>query len=121
MNYITRPRKSMFTRKVAHVPEQGEYPAIARVDHWCPYLLTESAAYEVDLEAIREEYVTKIIKGDLPVQAGLQEFWDRWYAAGGEVRMQEIQEQQSAWLAANPEWLEPEATFAPDFWNTERV
>jgi hypothetical protein len=35
--------------------------------------------------------------------------------------MEEIQTQQSAWLAANPQWLEPEAAFSPDSWNTERV
>ncbi len=121
VNYITRVRKTLHTRKEAHVPEQGEYPAITQVDHWCPYLFTESAVFETELNAIREEYVTKIVKGELPVTQGLAEFWDRWYAAGGEKRMEEIQTQQSAWLAANPAWLEPEASFAPEFWNTERV
>jgi hypothetical protein len=103
------------------VPEAGEYPAITQVDHWCPYLYNESAVSESDLNALREEYVTKIVKGELPVVAGLAEFWDRWYGAGGEKRMEELQTQQSAWLAANPDWLKPEAAFSPDSWNTERV
>lgn len=120
VNYITRVRKTLHTRQEAHVPEEGEYPAITQVDHWCPYLFTESAVYESDLNAIRDEYVTRIVKGEVPVVQGLAEFWDRWFAAGGEQRMVEIQEQQSAWLAENPEWLEPQAAFSPEFWNTER-
>jgi hypothetical protein len=121
VNYITRVRKTLHTRKEAHVPEPGEYPAITQVDHWCPYLFTETAVLEPDLNAIRDEYVTKIVKGELPVVSGLQEFWDRWYAAGGEARMEELTAQQSAWLAEHPEWLEPQAAFSPEHWNTERV
>jgi hypothetical protein len=121
VNYITRVRKTLHTRKEAHVPEPGEYPAITQVDHWCPYLFVESATAEAELDAITQEYVTKIVKGEVGVQPGLAEYWDRWFAAGGETRMVEIQEQQSAWLAANPEWLEPQAAFSPESWNTERV
>jgi ABC-type glycerol-3-phosphate transport system substrate-binding protein len=122
VNYITRVRKTLHTRKEAHVPEPGEYPTVTQVDHWCPYLFTESATAEAELDAITQEYVTKIVKGEVAVQAGLAEYWDRWFAAGGETRMKEIQEQQSAWLAANPVWVENlEAAFSPDSWNTERV
>jgi hypothetical protein len=35
--------------------------------------------------------------------------------------MEELTTQQSAWLAEHPEWLEPQAAFSPEHWNTERV
>lgn len=115
-----RVLKTLHTRKQAHVPEEGEYPTITQIDHWLPYMFNESAQYEADLESLRDEYFAKIVKGELEVVAGLQEFWDRWHAAGGEARLAEVTEQYNAWIAANPEWEDPNASFSPDHWLTER-
>jgi putative aldouronate transport system substrate-binding protein len=113
-----RVYKTLHTRKVAHVPEDGEYPTITQIDHWLPYMFNETAQYEADLEALRDEYFAKIVKGELEVAPGLQEFWDRWHAAGGEARLGEVTEQFNAWIANNAEWKEPSAAFSPDHWRT---
>jgi ABC-type glycerol-3-phosphate transport system substrate-binding protein len=117
----TLVRKTLHTRKEAHVPEAGEYPAITQVDHWLPYMFNESAVLEGDMQTTRNEYFTKIVKGELPVVAGLQEFWDKWMAAGGEVRLREVTEQFNPWIESNPEWQDPNASLSPESWNTERV
>ncbi|RIK33589.1 MAG: hypothetical protein DCC55_34655 [Chloroflexi bacterium] len=114
-------RKTLHTRQQAHVPEEGEYPAITQVDHWLPYMFNESAILEGDMQTTRNEYFTKIVKGELEVVAGLQEFWDKWMAAGGEVRLREVTEQFNPWIEANPEWKDPKASLSPESWNTERV
>lgn len=115
----TRVRKTLHTRKQAHVPEAGEYPTITQIDHWLPYMFNESAVMDADMQAVRDEYFTKIIKGELEVVAGLQEFWDRWYAAGGEVRQKEVTTQYNAWIEKNPEWKDPQATMSPEQWNID--
>jgi len=116
-----RVRKTIHTRQQAHIPEEGEYPTITQIDHWLPYMFTESAVNEGDMQAVRDEYFTKIVKGELAVTAGLQEFWDKWMAGGGEVRLKEVTEQYAKWIADNPEWQDPQATLSPDHWNTEPV
>lgn len=115
----TRVRKTIHTRKQAHVPEAGEYPTITQIDHWLPYMFNESAVMEGDMQAVRDEYFTKIVKGELEVVAGLQEFWDRWHAAGGETRLNEVTAQYNAWIENNPEWKDPQATMSPDHWNVD--
>ncbi len=110
---------NMHSRAQTHVPEQGEYPMITQIDHWTPYLFTESSVFAADLGALRDEYMAKIIKGELEVGPGIQEFWDRWYAAGGEIRQKEVTEQYAKYIAAHPEMKDPHIYLAPDVWNTE--
>lgn len=113
-----RVRKCYNTRAVADVPEQGEYPAMPQVDRWCAYSFPKSAKFMGDMDTIFSEYLGRIINGELEVGSGTKEFWDRWYAAGGQTQMEEQTEQWSAFSAAHPEWKETKATFAPEFWNT---
>lgn len=110
---------NMHTRAQTNVPEQGEYPMITQIDHWTPYLFTESAALAADMNAVRDEYFTKIVKGELDVTAGIKEFWERWYGAGGEVRQKEVTEQYAKYSAAHPEMSDPNIYLAVDAWNTE--
>jgi hypothetical protein len=115
-----RVYKTANTRTQANVPEPGEYPTVARIDSWCPYMFDESIAYYADMETLTLEYFTRIIQGELEVEAGVKEYWDAWMASGGEIRIGEIKEQYDVWIAEHPEWTEPKAFFAPEFWNTER-
>ncbi len=116
---LPRVLKTYNTRAVAHVPEQGEYPAMPVVDRWAPYIFSKSVNFLGDMDTIYNEYHSLIINGEMEVEKGVQEFWDRWYAAGGETYVQEIAEQWNAFISAHPEWRETEATFAPEYWNTE--
>jgi len=111
--------RHLHNRSQTHIPEAGEYPIITQIDHWVPYLFVESTKYDGDLKALREEYFANIVKGDLEVTAGVAEFWDRWFASGGEVRQREIQEQYAKYIAAHPEMKDPDIYASYDEWNTE--
>ncbi|NLE46112.1 MAG: hypothetical protein GX620_15440 [Chloroflexi bacterium] len=111
---------NMHSRANALVPEQGEYPMVANIDRFVPYAYTESGKYLSDLEALQNEYFASIVNGELEVVAGVQQFWDAYYGAGGELFMQETVDQYDAWIAANPAYEDDEIFFAPDYWNTER-
>lgn len=110
---------NIHTRKVAHVPEQGEYPVLGTVDRWCAYMYPESQATNGDRSTLASEYFAKIVNGELPVSAGRKEFFERWTAAGGDVNMRERMDQYNKFMEEHPEWKDPRATFAPDTWNTE--
>ena len=116
---IKRVYNSLYTRKVANVPEQGEYPALGDVDRYLGYRHTKSATKKADMDSIAQEYFTKIVKGELSTSAGAKEFNTRWLAAGGEIYQQEITDQYTEWIKSHPEWKDPKATFAPEFWNTK--
>ena len=109
----------IYNRTKTNVPQKGEYPMLVRLYHFVPWSFAKSAQYEPDLLALRNEYATKIIKGELDVTKGLQEFWDRWMQAGGEARLQEISDQYSAYAKAFPEMTDPKVFFSPENWNTE--
>jgi hypothetical protein len=108
------------SRADAMVPEPGEYPMIAHIDRFIPYALTESGNYVSDMESIWKEHFASIVNGELEVVAGLQQMWDAWWGGGGEIYMTETADQYNAWIAANPEYLNDEVFFAPDYWNLER-
>ena len=114
-----RVYKSLFTRKVANVPEQGEYPALGNVDRYLGYHHPKSATKKGDMDNIVQEYFTKIVKGDLQVAAGVKAFNASWLAAGGTIYQQEATDQYNTWIKSHPEWKDPKATFAPEFWNTQ--
>ena len=116
---IPRISKCYNTRAQANVPEQGEYPSMPVVDRWCPYMFPKSVDKQGDMDTVFNELHAQIINGEIGVTEGVKAFWDRWYAAGGEIRVQEIKEQWQAFSAAHPEWKDPKATFAPETWNTQ--
>ena len=109
----------IYNRPQITQPQQGEYPTLTRVYHFVRWQFTESAQFEPDLRALRDEYATKIIKGELEVKSGLQQFWDQWMASGGEARVREISDQYSAYIQAHPEMKDPKIFFSPEYWNTE--
>jgi hypothetical protein len=113
--------KTCHTRKVAYVPEQDEYPTIFTPDHWLPYKYPKTVKYSADLTALNNEYRTKIVKGEIDIEAGIKEYQDKWWASGGEETMQEKIEQWEPWIEANPEWKDPKASLAPDMWRKDRV
>ena len=112
--------KTLHTRAVANVPEDGEYPTTTQIDHWCPYIYDEANKYLGDMGTLREEYFAKIVNNELDVVSGLADFWDAWYAAGGEILVQETQAIFDQWIEANPEWKDPKALKSPEHWRTER-
>ena len=114
-----RVSQSLYTRQVANVPEQGEYPALGDVDRYLGYRHTKSATKQADMDSIAQEYFTKMVKGETPIAAGITQFNAQWLAAGGDIYQQEITDQYSKWITAHPEWKDPKATFAPEFWNTK--
>ncbi len=111
--------KIIYTRPQTNVPQQGEYPAIAKLGHFVPYKFAESAKFEPDLRALRDEHATKIIKGEMPVTDGIKAFWEQWMAAGGETRIKEVTEQWAKYAQAHPEMADPKVYFSPENWNTE--
>lgn len=116
---IKRVYKSLYTRKVANVPEQGEYPAMGHVDRYLGYRHPKSATKKGDMDSIAQEYFTKIVKGQMSIAAGVKEFTSRWLAAGGDIYQQEITDQYNEWIKSHPEWKDPKATLAPEYWNTK--
>jgi hypothetical protein len=113
-----RVSRSLYTRKVANVPEQGEYPALGNVDRYLGYHHPKSATKQADMDSIAQEFFTKMVKGELPISGGISQFTAQWLAAGGDIYQQEITDQYNQWIKSHPEWKDPKATFAPEFWNT---
>ncbi|NLE43135.1 MAG: hypothetical protein GX620_00310 [Chloroflexi bacterium] len=108
----------IYNRPQTNVPQANEYPTLTRLYHFVPWNWVQSAQFEPDLIALRDEYATKIIKGELEVTAGVREFWDQWMASGGDVRLQEITDQYAAYATQHPEMTDPKAFLAPESWNT---
>jgi len=119
--YMWKELKNLHTRLDVTKPQQGELPCIADISHWCPVMYIEGSKYFGDLSNLRTEYFNKITKGELEVVAGVQEYWDRWYATGGDVRVREINEQYAKYVEAFPHMKDPKIYFAPEFWDTERA
>jgi hypothetical protein len=115
--------KNLWTRKVGKVPEKDEYPTIAGIDLWSPYQYPKSlksGRNDVSQDSMALEAWTSIVNGSTPATQGVKEFWNKWRAAGGDVRIGEITDQFNAWIKDHPEWADPRATFAPDAWRTKR-
>jgi hypothetical protein len=108
----------IYNRPQTNQPQANEYPTLTRIYHFVAWNWTESAQYEPDLRALRDEYATKIIKGELPVGDGLKQFWEQWRASGGETRLQEISDQYAAYAKAHPEMTDAKVFFSPENWNT---
>jgi hypothetical protein len=109
----------IYNRPKTNVPQKGEYPTLVRIYHFVPWHFVKSAQYEPDLLSLRNEYATKMIKGETEITAGLKEFWDRWMQSGGETRLQEISDQYAAYAKQYPEMTDPKVFFSPENWNTE--
>jgi ABC-type glycerol-3-phosphate transport system substrate-binding protein len=100
-------------------PQQGEYPMLVPIEHLVPWRFTESAKFEPDFLSMRDEHVTRIVKGEISVQDGIKAFWDAWFPAGGEIRLREVRDQYDAYIAAHPEMADPRIFFSPENWNTQ--
>jgi ABC-type glycerol-3-phosphate transport system substrate-binding protein len=109
----------IYNRPQTTQPQDNEYPTLTRIFHFTPWKFTESSKFEADFHALRDEYATRIIKGEIGVSTGLQEFWDQWYAAGGDIRQQEITDQYAAYISQFPEMADPKIFLSPEYWNTE--
>jgi hypothetical protein len=114
-----RTIKNMLTRQVLNVPEAGEYPAIGAPDRYCPYVFAKSQSKQGDMDSISNEYLAKIYNGQAPAtQATVNEFYDKWLKAGGEIQVKEISDQFAPYIAKHPEWKDPKASYFPEVWNT---
>lgn len=109
----------IYNRPQITTPQQGEYPSLTRIFHFVPWRFTESAQLEPDFRALRDEWATKIIKGEVGVTDGVQQFWDLWNAAGGDIRTRELTDQYNAYAQAHPEMQDPKIFLSPENWNTE--
>ncbi len=108
----------IYNRTDTTKPQANEYPTLTRIYHFVKWDWKESAQYEPDLRALRDEWATKIIKNEASVTDGLKSFWDQWMASGGETRLQEIADQYDAYAKANPAMTEDKVFFSPESWNT---
>jgi hypothetical protein len=109
----------LYNRVDTTKPQQGEYPTLTRLYHFVAWNFKESAKFEPDLLALRNESATKIIKGELGVTDGLKTFWEQWRARGGEARLKEIADQYDVYIKNNPAMSDPKVFFAPESWNRE--
>lgn len=108
----------IYNRTDTTKPQPNEYPTLSRIYHFVAWDWKESAQFEPDLRALRDEWATKIIKNEISVAEGLKRFWDAWMAAGGEIRLKEITEQYNAYARANPAMTDNKVFFSPEYWNT---
>ncbi len=108
----------IYNRTDTTKPQANEYPTLTRIYHFVKWDWKESASYEPDLRALRDEWATKIIKNEAGVTDGLKSFWDQWKASGGEKRLQEIADQYDAYAKANPAMTDDKVFFSPENWNT---
>ncbi len=108
----------IYNRTDTTKPQANEYPTLTRIYHFVKWDWKESAQYEPDLRALRDEWATKIIKNEASVTDGLKGFWDQWMASGGETRLREIADQYDAYAKANPAMTDDKVFFSPESWNT---
>lgn len=100
-------------------PQKGEYPMLVRLYHLVPWRFKESGNLDPDFLALRDEAVTKMIKGEQAIGDGIKAFWDAWMAAGGDKRIREISDQYDAYIKKHPEMADPKIFFSPENWNTQ--
>lgn len=108
----------IYNRTDTSQPQANEYPTLSRIFHFVAWDWKESAQFEPNLRALRDEWATKIIKNEASVTDGVKSFWDSWNASGGETRLREITEQYDAYAKANPVMTEDKVFFSPESWNT---
>jgi len=108
----------IYNRTDTTKPQANEYPTLSRIFHFVAWDWKESAQFEPDLRALRDEWATKIIKNEVSVTEGLKSFWNQWKASGGETRLKEISEQYDAYAKANPAMTDNKVFFSPENWNT---
>lgn len=108
----------IYNRSDTTKPQANEYPTLTRIFHFVAWDWKESAQFDPNLRALRDEWATKIIKNDVTVTDGVKGFWDTWMAAGGETRIKEITDQYDAYAKANPAMTDDKVFFSPDNWNT---
>jgi maltose-binding protein MalE len=108
----------IYNRTDTTKPQANEYPTLSRIYHFTAWDWKESAQFEPDLRALRDEWATRIIKNEVGISDGLKGFWDQWMASGGETRLKEISEQYDAYAKANPAMTDNKVFFSPENWNT---